>query len=123
MCRLGTEKENLNVVSDQIGTPTFAGDLARAIVAILPQMNIDNKGIYHYTNEGVCSWYDFATEIMKLSGLDCKINPISSSAYPTKAKRPFYSVLNKEKIKNVFNVEIPYWKESLSNLLKDGILK
>lgn len=123
MCRLGTEKENLNVVSDQIGTPTFAGDLARAIVAILPQMNNDNKGIYHYTNEGVCSWYDFATEIMNLSRLKCKVNPIPSSAYPTKAKRPFYSVLNKEKIKNVFNVEIPYWKESLSNLLKDGILK
>ena len=111
MRRLGAEKESLNVVADQIGSPTFAGDLAQAIVNILPQMNESNKGIYHYTNEGVCSWYDFATEIMNLSGLDCKVNPIPSSAYPTKATRPFYSVLSKEKIKNVFNIEIPHWKE------------
>lgn len=123
MRRLGAERENLNVVEDQVGTPTFAGDLAKVIVTILPQINDDNRGIYHYTNEGVCSWYDFATEIMNLSGLNCKVNPIPSSAYPTKARRPFYSVLNKEKIKNVFNVEIPYWKESLSNLLKEEILK
>ena len=118
MRRLGAEKESLNVVADQIGSPTFAEDLAQAIVTILPQMNEANKGIYHYTNEGVCSWYDFATEIMKLSGLSCKVNPISSSAYPTKATRPFYSVLSKEKIKNVFNVEIPHWKESLVKCLK-----
>lgn len=118
MRRLGAEKESLNVVADQIGSPTFAGDLAQAIVTILPQMNEANKGIYHYTNEGVCSWYDFATEIMKLSGLSCKVNPIPSSAYPTKATRPFYSVLSKEKIKNVFNVEIPHWKESLVKCLK-----
>ena len=81
-------------------------------------MNETNKGIYHYTNEGVCSWYDFATEIMTLSGLACKVSPIPSSAYPTKATRPFYSVLNKEKIKNVFNIEIPHWKESLVKCLK-----
>ena len=118
MRRLGAEKESLNVVADQIGSPTFAGDLAQAIVTILPQMNETNKGIYHYTNEGVCSWYDFATEIMKLSGFSCKVNPIPSSAYPTKATRPFYSVLNKEKIKNVFNIEISHWKESLVKCLK-----
>ncbi len=118
MRRLGAEKESLNVVADQIGSPTFAEDLAQAIVTILPQMNETNKGIYHYTNEGVCSWYDFATEIMKLSGLSCKVNPIPSSAYPTKATRPFYSVLSKEKIKNVFNIEIPHWKESLVKCLK-----
>ena len=118
MRRLGAEKESLNVVADQIGSPTFAGDLAQAIVTILPQMNEANKGIYHYTNEGVCSWYDFANEIMKLSGLSCKVNPIPSSAYPTKATRPFYSVLSKEKIKNVFNIEIPHWKESLVKCLK-----
>lgn len=118
MRRLGAEKESLNVVADQIGSPTFAKDLAQAIVTILPQMNETNKGIYHYTNEGVCSWYDFATEIMKLSGLTCKVNPIPSSAYPTKATRPFYSVLNKEKIKKVFNIEIPHWKESLVKCLK-----
>lgn len=117
--RLGVEKESLNVVVDQIGTPTFAGDLAQAIVSILPQMNESNKGIYHYTNEGVCSWFDFATEIVKLSGLNCKVNPIPSSAYPTKAVRPFYSVLSKEKIKTVFNIEIPHWKEGLVKCLKE----
>lgn len=118
MRRLGAEKESLNVVADQIGSPTFVGDLAQAIVDILPQMNETNKGIYHYTNEGVCSWYDFATEIMNLSDLACKVNPIPSTAYPTKATRPFYSVLSKEKIKNVFNIEIPHWKESLVKCLK-----
>ena len=118
MRRLGAERETLNVVADQIGTPTFAGDLAQAIVEILPQINETNKGIYHYTNEGVCSWFDFAHEIMHLSGLNCKVNPIPSSAYPTKATRPFYSVLNKEKIKSTFNIEIPYWKESLVKCLK-----
>lgn len=116
--RLGAEKESLNVVVDQIGTPTFAGDLAQAIVNILPQMNESNKGIYHYTNEGVCSWFDFATEVVNLSGLVCKVNPIPSSAYPTKAARPFYSVLSKEKIKTVFNIEIPHWKESLEKCIK-----
>src|SRR5574344_1930694 len=118
MRRLGAEKESLNVVADQIGSPTFAGDLAQAIVTILPQIDEANKGIYHYTNEGVCSWYDFATEIMNLSGMGCKVNPIPSSAYPTKANRPFYSVLSKEKIKSVFNIGIPHWKESLVKCLK-----
>lgn len=116
--KLGAEKESLDVVVDQIGSPTFAGDLAQAIVNILPQMNESNKGIYHYTNEGVCSWFDFATEIMNLSGLVCKVNPIPSSAYPTKAVRPLYSVLSKEKIKKVFNIEIPHWRESLIKCLK-----
>ena len=118
MRRLGAEKESLNVVCDQIGTPTFAGDLAAAIVAVLPQMDESNKGIYHYTNEGVCSWYDFAVEVMKLSGLKCRINPVLSSAYPTKAARPFYSVLDKTKIKETFKIEIPHWKESLVKCLK-----
>ena len=120
MRRLGAEKESLNVVVDQIGSPTFAGDLAQAIVTILPQMNESNKGIYHYTNEGVCSWYDFATEIMNLSGMGCKVNSIPTSAYPTKAIRPFYSVLSKEKIKRVFNIEIPYWKESLRKFCEEN---
>lgn len=117
MRRLGNEKSEINVVSDQIGSPTFAGDLAQAIVAILPQMNEQNKGIYHYTNEGVCSWYDFAYEVMSLSGLDCKVIPIPSSEYPTKAVRPFYSVLSKEKIKSTFKINIPHWKESLKKCL------
>lgn len=80
MRKLGSEKDELNVVADQIGTPTYAADLAKAIVKIIPQMNERNKGIYHFTNEGVCSWYDFATEIMAMSGLNCKVNAIPSSA-------------------------------------------
>ena len=118
MRRLGAERESLNVVADQIGTPTYAADLAQAIVHILPQMNKSNKGIYHFTNEGVCSWYDFARKIMELLGLNCKVNPIPSSAYPTKATRPFYSVLDKSKIKQTFNITIPHWEEGLKQCLK-----
>lgn len=118
MRRLGAEKESLNVVADQIGTPTYAADLAKAIKQILPQMSKENKGVYHFTDEGVCSWYDFARKIMELSGLKCKVNPIPSSAYPTKATRPFYSVLDKCKIKQTFNVEIPHWEEGLKQCLK-----
>lgn len=116
--KLGAEKESISVVNDQIGTPTCAADLAQAIVEIIPQMNESNKGVYHFSDEGVCSWYDFAHEIMALSKLDCLVKPIPSSAYPTKAKRPFYSVLSKEKIKNTFHIEIPYWKDSLVKCLK-----
>lgn len=118
MRRLGAEKENLNVVADQIGTPTFAGDLASAIVSILPQLSENTKGIYHYTNEGVCSWYDFACKIMELSGLNCSVNPIPSSAYPTRATRPFYSVLDKSKIKQTFNIKIQHWEEGLKQCIK-----
>lgn len=118
MRKLGAEKESISVVNDQIGTPTCAADLAQAIVEIIPQMNESNKGVYHFSDEGVCSWYDFAHEIMALSKLDCLVKPIPSSAYPTKAKRPFYSVLSKEKIKNTFHIEIPYWKDSLVKCLK-----
>ena len=117
MRRLGAEKESLNVVADQIGTPTYAGDLAKAIVQILPQMSTINKGVYHFTNEGVCSWYDFARKIMELSGLSCKVNPIPSSAYPTKATRPFYSVLDKSKLKETFNINIQHWEEGLKDCL------
>ena len=118
MRRLGEERESLNVVADQIGTPTYAADLATAIVRILPQMSAENKGVYHFTNEGVCSWYDFARKIMELSELNCKVNPIPSSAYPTKAKRPFYSILDKSKIKQTFNLEIKHWEEGLKQCLK-----
>ena len=118
MRRLGAEKDCLNVVCDQIGTPTYAQDLAQAIVKILPQLSEANKGIYHYTNEGVCSWFDFASEIMELSKLDCKVNPIPSSAYPTKATRPFYSVLDKSKIKETFGIDITYWKDSLKKCIE-----
>ncbi len=117
MRRLGTEK-TVSVVSDQIGTPTYAYDLAEAIVQILPQMTMQNRGIYHFTNEGVCSWYDFAHEIMKISGLKCDVIPIPSSAYPTRAKRPYYSVLDKSKIKDTFGIKINHWTTALQNCLQ-----
>lgn len=118
MRRLGAEKESLGVVCDQIGTPTYAGDLAAAIVKIIPQISANNKGIYHFTNEGVCSWYDFATEIMELSGLNCNVRPIKTSEYPTRATRPAYSVLDKTKIKQTFGIEIEHWKKGLKKCLK-----
>lgn len=117
MRRLGAERESLNVVFDQIGSPTNARDLAEAIVAILPQIKQGTKEIYHYSNEGVCSWYDFATEIMALSGLDCQVMPILSKDYPTPAQRPFYSVLNKGKIKQDFGIKIEHWKSSLKKCI------
>lgn len=119
MRKLGSEKESINVVADQIGTPTYAGDLADAIVKILPQMNLKTRGIYHFTNMGVCSWYDFAHEIMDLSGLQCRVNPIKTTEYPTRAKRPYYSVLDKSDIINTFGVEIPYWKDSLKKCIAE----
>lgn len=118
MRRLGAEKNAITVVCDQIGTPTSVADLAAAIVAILPQMRDGMREVYHFTNEGVCSWYDFACAIMELSGLKCTVNPIPSSAYPTRATRPFYSVLSKQKIKNDFNLTIPHWREALIKCLK-----
>lgn len=118
MRKLGEQKESLNVIFDQIGTPTNAYDLAEAIVAALPQIREGEKEIYHFTNEGVCSWYDFALEIMNQSKLRCKVHPIESKDYPTPASRPHYSVLNKAKIKQRFNIEIPHWKEGLIKCLK-----
>ncbi len=121
MLRLGNEKSEINVVNDQIGTPTYAADLAAAVVTILPKLNKQNSGIYHFTNEGVCSWYDFATEIMDMANLQCKIKPIPTSMYPTRAKRPSYSVLDKSKIKQTFDIEIQHWRKSLQTCL--NILK
>lgn len=118
MRKLGAEKESLNVVFDQIGSPTYAYDLAEAIVSALPQIKSGEKEIYHFTNEGVCSWYDFAKEIMNQSKLNCKVCPIESKDYPTPALRPHYSVLNKAKIKQRFNIEIPHWTEGLVKCLK-----
>lgn len=118
MRKLGAERESLNVVFDQIGTPTNAYDLASAIIAALPQITPGEKEIYHYTDEGVCSWYDFAVEIMKQSHLSCNIKPIESKDYPTPAPRPHYSVLNKAKIKQRFNITIPHWQEGLVSCLK-----
>jgi dTDP-4-dehydrorhamnose reductase len=113
MLRLGKEREELNVVADQIGTPTNAADLAKAILTILPQLKNEAVALFHYSNEGVCSWYDFAKAIFEINNLEVKVNPIESSEYPTPAERPFYSVLNKSKIKEVYKLDIPYWKNSL----------
>lgn len=118
MLRLGKEKDELGVIFDQIGTPTYARDLAKAILEILPKINNKKVSIYNYSNEGVLSWYDFSKEIMKIAKLDCKINPIETFQYPTLASRPHYSLLNKAKIKKEYNIEIPYWKDSLDECLK-----
>lgn len=118
MLRLGKEKEQLGVIFDQVGTPTYARDLAKTILEILPNIKNDTVEIYHYSNEGVLSWYDFAKEIMRMAKLDCKINPIESKEYPTHAARPHYSLLNKSKIKKDFDIVIPYWKDSLDECLK-----
>lgn len=117
MRRLGAERDSINVVSDQIGSPTLANDLAYAIVKIIPQMAPEKSGIYHYTNMGVCSWYDFATEIIEQSNLNCMVKPIKSSQYPTLAPRPFYSVLDKSKTKETFGLEIPHWKDGLKRCI------
>jgi dTDP-4-dehydrorhamnose reductase len=118
MLRLGKENEELGVIFDQVGTPTYAADLARAVLDIVPNIKNDKVAIYNYSNEGVLSWYDFAKEIMKMAKIDCDINPIETFQYPTPAKRPHYSLLNKSKIKKEFNITIPYWKDSLDKCLK-----
>lgn len=121
MRELMQEKDSLNVVFDQAGTPTYAVDLAQVLLSVLSKA-IDAPGtlggIYHYSNEGVLSWYDFAIAIRDMSGLSCNIQPVTSDKYPTPAKRPAYSVFNKQKIKETFGIEIPYWKESLAVCLK-----
>lgn len=118
MLHLGKEKESLGVIFDQIGTPTYAKHLAKVILDILPKIDNQKVEIYNYSNEGVLSWYDFAKEIMKMAKLDCKINSIETFQYATPAKRPHFSLLNKSKIKNQFNIEIPYWKDGLDDCLK-----
>ncbi len=118
MLKLGREREELGVIYDQVGTPTYAYDLAKTILDIIPHLENKTVEIYNFSNEGVLSWYDFAKEIMKMAKIDCKINPIETYEYPTPAMRPHYSVLNKSKIKQKFNIEIPYWKDSLDKCLK-----
>ncbi len=118
MLRLGREKESLGVIFDQVGTPTYARDLALTILDIIPKIINEKVEIYNYSNEGVLSWYDFAKEIMRMAKLDCKVNPIQTFEYPTPAKRPHFSLLNKSKIKSTFNIEIPFWKDSLDECLK-----
>lgn len=121
MMRLGKEKESIGVVFDQVGTPTWAYNLAEVLITIAKKSTRDFKhysGIYHYSNEGVCSWYDFAIEIMALTNSSCKVSPIETKEYPVPAPRPAYSVLNKRKIKDTFQIEIPHWKESLQKCVK-----
>jgi len=118
MLRLGKERDSLGVIYDQVGTPTCARDLAKAILDIIPNIKNEKVAIYNYSNEGLLSWYDFAKEIMKMAKIDCQINPIETKEYPTPAKRPHYSLLNKAKIKKKFNITIPYWKDSLEECLK-----
>lgn len=116
MLRLGAEREQLSVVFDQSGSPTYAGDLALALVKLALQ-EFNGLEVYHYSNEGVCSWYDFAVEIMKHKSLSCIIKPIETKDYPTPAARPPYSVFNKAKIKNKLGVGIPHWRDSLTSCL------
>ena len=123
MIRLGQERGELSVVCDQIGSPTNARDLAKTILQIMPQL-VEQKlektdvnqavEIYHYSNAGICSWYDFAHAIFEINNIDCKLNPIPSEAYPTPAKRPYYSVMDKSKIVERFKLDCVHWRESLS---------
>ena len=119
MLRLTAERESLNVVFDQTGTPTYAGDLALALFSVIEGGTYEgNEGIYHFSNEGVCSWYDFAREIATATGRDCKIVPCHSSEFPSKVARPPYSVLDKTKIKTTFGIEIPHWRDSMIYCLR-----
>ena len=121
MLRLGKERDSLNVIFDQIGSPTYAGDLAKAILEIISTCAIDEQpvksNIYHFSNEGSASWYDFARAIFEISNTRCEVFPIETKDYPTPAKRPHYSLLNKTKIKQGFGISIPYWKDSLKTCL------
>lgn len=113
--RLGKEHNELRFVFDQVGSPTYAGDLAAAILSVVAAGEKDAfvPGIYHFSNEGVCSWYDFTVKILEIAGIDCRVFPIETKDYPTKAVRPPYSVLNKSKIKDTYSLAIPHWESSL----------
>ena len=117
MLRLGKERDEIKVVYDQVGSPTYAYDLAAAIFAVIEAKEW-HKGIYHFTNEGVCSWYDFTVEILRQAGINCKVTPILSSEYAYPTPRPHYSVLDKAKIKETFGITIPYWTDSLRHCLQ-----
>ncbi len=124
MLRLGKERDELGIVFDQIGTPTYAGDLACAILDIIEMVENGEKeitdlhSIFHYSNEGVTSWYDFAKAIFRAEQIECRVRPIESSAYPTPAQRPHFSLLNKAKITSTFGLEIPHWEDSLLKCLQ-----
>jgi dTDP-4-dehydrorhamnose reductase len=117
MRRLGGERPELGVVADQFGTPTYARDLAAAIKTMLPKIKTGSREIYHFTNEGETNWYEFAKFIMEKSGLPCKVNPITTAEYPTKAPRPAYSVLDKSKIKQTFDIAIRHWTDAVAECI------
>lgn len=124
MLRLGAERDVLTVINDQIGTPTYAGDLAAMILNLVAQREeqstpVNGCTLFHYSNEGACSWYDFAVEIFAIEGIACTVKPIETKDYPTPAKRPHYSLLNKQKIRQYSGLEVPHWKASLKTCLKN----
>jgi dTDP-4-dehydrorhamnose reductase len=116
MIKLGTERESLNVIFDQVGSPTYAADLAEAIMTIISHESFV-PGIYHYSNEGVCSWYDFTKSIHRKSNITCNVQAIETKDYPTRTPRPHYSVLNKAKIKSTYGIAVPHWEDSLDKCL------
>ena len=118
MLKIGKDRGEVNVVSDQVGSPTYAFDLAKMILNILPEIKNKRTTIFHYANDGFCSWADFSTEIFKISNINCKVNPITTSDYPTAAVRPSFSVMDNRRIKEFFDLKIPEWKESLNKMLK-----
>ncbi len=122
MLRLGDKLDKLTVIFDQVGTPTYARDLAKAILQIITKIDTDKMsdfgGVYHYSNEGVTSWYDFAIAIFRLKDKNVKVTPIETKDYPTAAKRPHFSLMNKSKVKTVFGLEIPHWEQSLKDCLE-----
>lgn len=116
---LTSSRESLKVVFDQVGTPTYAGDLAEAICLIIETGQLDKTGIYHFSNEGVCSWFDFAKAICEMSGNTCDIRPCHSDEFPSPVARPHFSVLDKTKIKQTFGIRIPYWTDSLKRCIEE----
>jgi dTDP-4-dehydrorhamnose reductase len=122
MLKLGSERSELKVIFDQIGTPTYAADLAKAMLDMVSIVESGKgpawEGIFHYSNEGVCSWYDFAISIFEIKGLNVKVLPIETKDYPTPARRPHFSLLNKSKIKTDFGIGIAHWRESLIKCLE-----
>ena len=126
MLRLMAERDSINVVSDQQGCPTYAADLAAVIMQIVIQYSVQQKAseardsnIFHYSNDGITNWYEFAIAIKDLSGKNCLVNPITTAQYPTPAKRPLYSVMDTSKIRNTFHIAIPFWKDSLVKCLQE----
>lgn len=115
--KLGSERESLNVIFDQIGTPTYAADLSEAIMKVISN-DLFVPGIYHFSDEGACSWYDFTKSIHRIAGIKCDVRPIETKDYPARTPRPHYSVLNKTKIKSTYGIVIPHWEESLVKCIK-----